>query len=263
MTSEIIDVDACPATAFALQAQIAPGTLGDWHHHQRHQLLYASRGTLVFETQSATWWLPPLRAAFIPGRTAHRVRSTCGADLCAIYLTPPLAAGLPCGVFAVTALAREMLMFARRWNAQRDPDDQLANLYFETVSALAGEWVHCDVRLQLPMPTSSELKLACDYLIAHIDEPSLAGAARAAAVSERTLSRRFREETGGTLRHFVRTARVLSAMEALCDPQATVTEVAFKVGFEDASALSCAFKALLGESPSGYQRRVLTKSNAT
>jgi transcriptional regulator GlxA family with amidase domain len=207
----------------------------------------------VYDSQ---WWLPPHRAAWIPAGVQHIVRCAAGAELCTAYLDPSLCHDLDCGVFSVLPVAREMLLYGVRWGPERDPEDKAPASYFATLAHLSREWVERDVGLRLPLPTSIELRRAFDYLLGHLDSWTLGEAASAAQVSERTLSRRFRDETGMTLRNFVRTARVLRAMEALSAPGASVTQVAFAVGFEDVSALSRAFAALLGERPSEFHKRM-------
>jgi len=279
-----VDVDRCPASDFCLEDQLPAGTQTAWHAHTRHQLLYASAGTLTLQIKTAQWYLPPQRAAFIPANTPHQVNCTVNAELCTVYLATDNCPELPLGVFAVPPIAREMLLYARRWGYARAPDDIVAKSYFQTLGHLASEWVKQDTGLCLPIPASPELKRAIDYLLANLaDGPNsqgntsnpntnnsssrnssngnadgnLAAAASAARVSERTLSRRFKDETGTTLRQFIRTARVLRAMEQLAVRGTSITQVAFAVGFEDVTALSRAFKALLGELPSDYQKRVL------
>ena len=255
MAKAHVDVDGCPASDFCLEDKLEAGTQSAWHAHSRHQLLYASLGTLKLQTQDTQWYLPPHRAAFIPASTPHRVSCSAESELCTVYLATERCPQLPLGVFSVLPVAREMLLYARRWGASREPRDPLAESYFETLGRLASEWVGRDVALCLPVPSSTELKRAFDYILANLSETHLAAAASAARVSERTLSRRFKDETGTTLRQFVRTARVLRAMERLSTPGTSVTEVAFDVGFEDVTALSRAFKAVLGELPSEYQKR--------
>lgn len=270
----MIDVDSAPAPSFGLADDFGERDTG-WHQHNRHQLLYAVAGSLHLEVESAQWLLPPQRAAFIPARATHRVRCQTRVSLRTVYLDAR-ATGLAeatC-VFAVTPLAREMILHAMRWgpgtvagllsepaagHAADHAAEQgavVAQSYFHTLALLAREWIRADAGLRLPRPQSPDLTRAFEYALAHLETASMDEAARAAAVSPRTLARRFQTETQMSWRSFLRTARVLRGMELLAQPGTNVTETALAVGFESLAAFSTCFRELTGESPSEYQKRV-------
>jgi AraC-like DNA-binding protein len=262
----IIDVERAPAPSFGLADDFGERDTG-WHEHHRHQLLYAVAGSLHLEVADAQWLLPPQRAAFIPARATHRVRCRTHAALRTVYLDASATglAGATC-VFAVTPLAREMILHAMRWGpdtvADHPADDAggadaaVARAYFHTLALLAREWIHADAGLRLPRPRSPDLTRAFEYALAHLETASMDEAARAAAVSPRTLARRFQSETQMSWRSFLRTARVLRGMELLAQPGTNVTETALAVGFESLAAFSTCFRELTSESPSEYQKRV-------
>jgi AraC-like DNA-binding protein/mannose-6-phosphate isomerase-like protein (cupin superfamily) len=269
----VVDVDTASAPSFGLADDFGERDTG-WHQHNRHQLLYAVAGSLHLEVEGAQWLLPPQRAAFIPVRATHRVRCQTRVALRTVYLDAR-ATGLSettC-VFAVTPLAREMILHAMRWGPNDgaaghgsaepgEPGDDaivaqgVAQAYFHTLALLAREWIRADAGLRLPRPQSPDLTRAFEYALAHLETASMDEAARAAAVSSRTLARRFQSETQMSWRSFLRTARVLRGMELLAQPGTNVTETALAVGFESLAAFSTCFRELTGESPSEYQKRV-------
>src|SRR5262249_41052109 len=83
------------------------------------------------------------------------------------------------------------------------------------------------------------------------DGRSLAGWARPAAASSRTLARLFRSETGLSFRAWRQQLRLLRALERLADGEA-VTSVALDVGFESPSAFVAMFRRALGTPPGRY-----------
>jgi hypothetical protein len=66
-----INPDEVGALAFGLAEEIPPGIHGRWHHHARHQLLYAASGALHLETARGRWLLPPQRAVGGAGPTKY------------------------------------------------------------------------------------------------------------------------------------------------------------------------------------------------
>jgi transcriptional regulator GlxA family with amidase domain len=78
--------------------------------------------------------------------------------------------------------------------------------------------------------------------------------ARRAAVSTRTLSRRFREQTGTTPAHWVTRVRVLRAQQLLETTEHAVERVASLVGFTSATTFRAQFRRIVGTSPKTYRR---------
>jgi len=76
--------------------------------------------------------------------------------------------------------------------------------------------------------------------------------ASACEMSAFRFSRAFHETFGLTFQDYVLRYRILEACRLLRHPDANVTEVAYSVGFNDASYFSRAFRRFIGTSPSAY-----------
>lgn len=257
MSRDRLDIDAIPGPAFALADELTPGD-GHWHRHRHHQLLYATRGVLVLEVQGGRWVLPSARAAWLRAGTEHRVAVQGPASLRTIYFatdfTPTTVSALgDCRVFSVSELCRAMIVHGMRWGPERDPTDPRANRFFAVLLDCCVEWVDAVHPFRLPRAKSPELGLAMTYARGHLSEANAESAAAAGGISTRTLARRFRDETGMSWRSWLRTARILRAMESL-STGASVTETAYAVGFDSPGAFSHAFSTLVGEPPSAFAR---------
>lgn len=77
--------------------------------------------------------------------------------------------------------------------------------------------------------------------------------ANALGVSADHLSRLFKEVMGSSIEPYFQRRRVQRACTMLLDPKATVTEVAYALGYADASHLSRLFKKHVGVSPTSYR----------
>lgn len=86
------------------------------------------------------------------------------------------------------------------------------------------------------------------------NELSLPVIARQAAMSTRTLSRRFVEEVGATPAHWVTAARVRRAQQLLETTALAVEEIAAQSGFRSASVLREHFVGIVGTPPASYRR---------
>jgi transcriptional regulator GlxA family with amidase domain len=115
-----------------------------------------------------------------------------------------------------------------------------------------------------PPPASAEsLQPILSWMEAHLerDQPT-AVIAKRAAMSTRTLSRRFREQTGSSPAQWLIRARVRRAQQLLESGSSSIEEVAAQVGFGTAAILREHFNKLVGTSPQAYRRAFKTDAAA-
>jgi AraC-like DNA-binding protein len=107
----------------------------------------------------------------------------------------------------------------------------------------------------IPMPGPGLLRRLC---AAFLDDPSSADSidlwARRFGTTRRTLARAFRRELGTTFARWRCAARVALAIERL-NAGATVTNVAFDLGYASHSAFTAMFRRATGRRPSDLARR--------
>lgn len=112
--------------------------------------------------------------------------------------------------------------------------------------------------IEKPIPHASaetELSATRSWAIRHLDEPiDLAGLARHAGLSTRTLSRRFRAETGTTPMHWLLSERVLRAQRMLETTDASVEDIAHACGFGSAAIMRRHFLHATRTTPTAYRR---------
>jgi len=110
---------------------------------------------------------------------------------------------------------------------------------------------------------SSELSPVLAWLEEHVDEPlTLKDVAAQAHMSQRTLVRRFRVETGESIAGWIARRRVEHAQALLEDTPLSMTEVAHTVGFGSTESMRRHFIARTGTTPRSY-RDTFRGSSAT
>lgn len=233
----------------------------EWQTFPGHYLLYASSGAFTLEVENRQWLLPPQRAAWVAAdvmiRLSARAPVTCSSIL--FKTGTILAPAFDCHVFAVTPLAREMILYSMRWGLARAEHDPAADQFFASVASVCAELAAQPELFWLPRTRSEDLTCAMEYIFEHLETTLTTEAiAQAAHLSTRTLSRRFTEETQMTCGQFIHRARMLRAMELLAERRdAPVIDVAYGVGFESLSAFTTAFRNFTQETPSAYRKRFL------
>lgn len=104
--------------------------------------------------------------------------------------------------------------------------------------------------------------LCCSYIEAHLHENlSLFEVAKLFAVSPEHLTRLFRREKGTSFYQYVLYQRILASKEMFkTQPEMTITEIAYSLGFASSTQFGRTFKNMTGMTPTMY-RQQMTASN--
>jgi AraC-like DNA-binding protein len=242
------------AGAFSYEGE---GFVSGWHTHEMHQLEYALEGYVEVTAPGVRHLLPPQQAAWIPAGMPHqsgfaRVRTV------SVFFAPAMVEGVDdrVRILAAAPVIREMMEYATRWPIDRAASDATADAFFEALALLARDWIEHEAPLCLPTSTEPAIAAAMDYTQAHLDSVTAATVGAAVGMSPRTLRRRFGAATGMTWRQYVLESRLQRALALLTEPDRTVMGVSTEVGFDSVSAFTRAFRALTGETPGAYRKRV-------
>ena len=99
-------------------------------------------------------------------------------------------------------------------------------------------------------------RLILDYCNAHYAEPiTLAEVAAGTHMSKYYVSRLFRQEVGMSFPAYISALRIHDARDLLLEEAASVTEVAYRVGFNSLRSFNRQFLAATGLTPGEYRRR--------
>jgi transcriptional regulator GlxA family with amidase domain len=106
-----------------------------------------------------------------------------------------------------------------------------------------------------PAPEGSSLEPLLRWLAENLHRPlTLAEIAARASMSERSLSRHFRRQTGSTPLRWVNRHRIRAAQQLLEETDRPVERVGDLVGFESPTAFRERFREVVGVSPQAYRR---------
>lgn len=241
-------------TAFALSDE-ARHLRYAMHAHSRHQLILATEGSFWVETRDRLHTCDASVGVWIPARCRHATTMNAHAAV-SLFFSParyPSTVRTATPVMA-TPLLREMAVVAAQDEA-RVPA-RVRRQYFDVLFALAIDGCRPDAGPVLRSPSDPALVAAVQHLLGNLPSSSVRDLARAAALSERTLRRRFIAELHLTPEQYMQRARLLRAAQVLVsEPQARVTEVAERVGYSNQSAFAAAFRRVFGVSPGAVRRQ--------
>ena len=233
-------------TARDLPADVSVGA----HSHEWGQLTYAHDGLLRVSAVNSSWIVPPQRAIWIGPHVVHEVtilEAACLSPL-RIHASRDPFPGETCRVVEVSSLLRELIAALETGEQPREPGRAI----------LLGELILDELArapsrpIRVPLPRDKRLKSLCEALLAAPgDTQTLAGWARAAGASERTLARLFERELGmsfGQWRQQVRLAHGAS----LIARGMPLWQVAQQLGYASQSAFTAMFRKTFGTTPSAF-----------
>lgn len=149
----------------------------------------------------------------------------------------------------MTNLLREAITRAAAWQGVELTASQkrLAGVILDEIGSLPV------VNLGLPMPQDSRLLRIAQALSANPDDGRrLEEWAAWAGMSSRTLTRRFRAETGFSFNEWRQRIRLLRALELLAAGK-PVTAIALDLGYDNVSAFIALFRRMFGTTRGRYK----------
>lgn len=251
------------ATEQTAKKRILDTSDGDYQHGERErmhvhadhfQLKWCSSGIMRIHTAAGLFVLPSTRALWIPPGLLHGATYLNGVRELNLYLSAEHCGGLPQGLLVTTV--SERLRNAIEDAVQRagnyDLDDRGA--YDRALlSLLAVELRDIGAKpLEIVLPEESRLQIALTTIRSQPnDDTTLASWAQRLQLSQRTLTRLFKQETGGSFVSWRKRARVLYALERLA-AGADVSQVARELGYRSNSAFIYMFRREVGTTPGQY-----------
>jgi len=247
----IDDYEDLPVDVLPIGRDYEPGYVLASHAHRRAQVLYGSHGVMTLETHDGSFTVPTNRAVLIPPHVEHELHTIGAVTTWSLYIEPDAVPWWPrtCEVVEVGALLRELLRAAHGLPLNYDVhgrDGAIIRLTMHELQRVS------PLPLQISLPPDEPLRGLCrDYL----SRPDAAITnhtwARVAAMSTRTLDRRFRDAVGVSPASWRRSARLIAAVRML--RAGTVTETSARLGYASPAAFTAAFTSVFGVPPSRFR----------
>ncbi len=90
------------------------------------------------------------------------------------------------------------------------------------------------------------------------EPPGLADLADRSCLSETSLSRLFKRETGYSISSYLQRLRVQASLDLLADEHLHITEISMRCGYGDPAYFSRVFKQVMGTSAQEYRKRLIS-----
>lgn len=233
----------------------------DWHEHTQGQLIYAENGLLHLYVADYRLLIPARYCAWVPAHTRHKLISY-SADLLINTIFLEVAQEdhpfyKQTGIYQVHLLLDEQLRYAKH-RQYHTPDEQTERCFYHQLKKLLPTLCTEKLLLALPAPQSIQLSKIITYLSENILlRHSTSEVARQFGISERTLSRLFQKEMGMSMCFFLKTFKVMKALELLDAGKDNICQVSYKLGYDSVADCCNFFQEILGYSPQIHLQKKL------
>lgn len=218
------------------------------HAHDRDQLIYAIQGVMTIEAQDSLWTIPSNYSLWIPAHAQHVVKMDTQVEMRTLYLQPGAVTASPdeCQVRAVSPLLRELIIRAMTIPPLYDahgPDGRLMQVIVDEIQRQQ-TWA-----FSLKLPQDRRLAKMSRHLLQALDiSAPIDELGRQVGLSERSIVRRFPQETGLTLHRWRQQAKLMRAF-ALAEEGHAIGTIAQALGYSTPSAFAKMFRKVFNQSP--------------
>ncbi|MGG1922613.1 AraC family transcriptional regulator [Chryseobacterium sp.] len=222
------------------------------HKHSRAQLTFVEEGYQYFHIDQKIYLVPQHHVIWIPSEKAHKITSEAQTVNLMVFLFKSVFEDefyRHVQVFAVPAVLKEMLLYASKWNQLLDENEE-QDIFFKAILKSLPNFCKESSSLQIPVPTDSRLIPVCNEINSNFKyNPDMDALAEKAQMSVRSLQRIFKNETGITIQKYLQLTRILKSIELIDTRQYTLSEVAYKVGYQSLSAFTSSYFAIMQTKP--------------
>lgn len=217
------------------------------HAHELHELVWVRGGTMTVWLEDRVMTVPDGYGLWLPAHAVHSGRTTARSELCDAYFEPRRS---PVELAAATVIEVTPVLAALLTHLEGADLPEAARLRAEAVvfDLLASSERH--YTLQIPQ-TARISPIVAALLKDPTDGRTLGEWAVLVGLSERTVARLFRAETGLSFLQWRQALRVHHSL-ALISEGLAVHEVSELMGYAQPSTFIASFKRVMGITPGAY-----------
>lgn len=251
------DVDSDPATIYCAHSLMGEKDISS-HLHVKGQFLYVEGGAVYVNLLQHRYLLPPRHYMWIPSGLLHDIHpDSPHVTMRNLYFPVEPAEAVfyqKPGIYPVNNLLLEMIFYSNRWNGNIYEENDTAYHFAKALKGILPAISIYKMPLAVPVAKNKRLIGVLNYINSNLAEPiSFPQIAQDFGLSERTLSRLFKEDISISFSQYLTLQKIILALQLLPDGK-SVKEVATAVGYSSVPTFSNTFFKLLGMRPSEYLR---------
>lgn len=249
------EIDQAAADAYVIHEKFERKF--DIHSHERDQLSYVEDGIAYVSMANEYLVVPAKHFLWIPAGIAHQLKvSHSATQLHSIYFkknNKPFTQRI--GIYPASRLIIELIKFTERWNKQFVDYDAPNGHALYTLHELLHLAKDQQVKLQLSTSDNERIDAIVQYIQQQYNTPlHIEDLAKRFNMSERSFCRFFKKELNTTFLQYLKTYKVIQAMNFLQTTDWSIERIANEIGYESVAAFSNTFLEYTGMRPTEMKK---------
>lgn len=230
------------------------------HSHTKGQLSYVEGGIAYITTGNKTYVVPARHYFWIPKGMPHILRiGHSGTVLRSLYFyahddnKDPYYDQL--GIYPASELLIQMINYSERWDGRHVAAKDDHYTFLAALKNLLPQLNNKALPIILPITDDERMQPILKYVEKNTGEPlTLKGLSEQFNMSERSMSRMFQSHLHMSFLQYVKTLRMVKAIEMILKTNKPIGEIASLVGYDTIGAFSNTFHTFTHARPSDFRK---------
>jgi len=228
------------------------------HQHSKGQLSYIDGGMAYIRLADQLLVIPSRHYFWIPGGVPHSVTiRQNGTHLRSILFDTGTETRQDfynsLGIFPINDLLIEMMRFTEQWSGHVLPDDERF-VFLQSIKAILPQISTKHLPIALPHTENERMLQIISYIEENLaDKHTLETISRRFGLSDRTLSRFFKNTLKISFLQYLKLLRMTKAFELIQQKEHSLSEIAYLTGYQSLASFSYTFYQVTNMRPSALK----------
>jgi AraC-like DNA-binding protein len=260
LIASLPEIDTQPHAVFVMHEKSEK--LIPLHSHSKGQLSYVQGGIAYITIDFKTYVVPAHHYFWIPQGIPHVLRLGYSATvLRSLYFysyddkKDPFYNKL--GIYPANELLIQMINYTERWDGRNVSKKDENFEFLEALKNILPTLNNQSLPIILPVTEDERMSKIIRYLEKNMGEPiSLKSVSIKFNISERSLSRLFQSSLHISFLQYLKTLRMIKAIEMILKTNQSLSEISFSVGYDTLGAFSNTFYDFTHSRPSDLRKSI-------
>lgn len=259
LIASLPEIDNRPDSVFVMHERSEK--LIPFHRHSKGQLSYVEGGLAYITTEDKTYIVPARHYFWIPQGMIHELRvGVFATALRSLYFYSADDSANEfygkLGIYSASELLIQMINYTERWDELHIGKGDHNFEFLIAIKNLLPTLNERSLPIMLPNTEHELMKKIMKYLQENIGHRLvIANVSQHFAMSDRSLSRLFQSQLRISFLQYVKTLRMITAIEMIVKTQKSISDIAFEVGYSTVASFSDTFFDFTSSRPSDLRRR--------
>lgn len=258
LIASLPDIDKRPESVFVMHEKSEK--LIPLHTHTKGQLSYVEGGIAYITIDFRTYVIPARHYLWVPQGMEHILRIGYSATvLRSLYFYShdddinPFYGKL--GIYPASELLIQMINYSERWDGRHMSKKDENFEFLIALKNILPQLNNKSLPIILPTTDNEQMQKISKYLEKNMAEQLTAKSVSSHFnLSERSMSRLFQSTLQISFLQFLKTVRMIKAIELILKTQKPIGDIAFLVGYNSISSFSDAFQEFTHSRPTNFRK---------